>query len=189
MLEARVSYKGICEISAKSAPSLIHPLGGGVEPSIRAPFEVVDMDKLKFESGKWKVFTVIAVRVMLNLFQHLTGLMYLLQASKILKQVQDDNEGVNIGVNIFHYYSSVKGGYKTFATDLGMFASMLQVRQNTEDAISLLGTAEGGLGEIQSLLERLRELTIQASNGTYDSRTRESMQEEADAIIMLRNTV
>ena len=85
------------------------------------------MDKLKFESGKWKVFTVIAVRVMLNLFQHLTGLVYLLQASKILKQVQDDNEGVNegvnIGVNIFHYYSSMKGGCKTLATNLGMFDS------------------------------------------------------------------
>ena len=127
MLEARVSYKGICEISAKLAHSLTYPLGGGVEPSIRGPFEVVGMNKLKFESGKWKVFTVIAVRVMLNLFQHLTGLVYLLQASKILKQVQDDNEGVNegvnIGVNIFHYYSSLKGGYKTFTTNLGMFNS------------------------------------------------------------------
>ncbi|MBQ7764051.1 hypothetical protein IJ384_01640 [bacterium] len=80
------------------------------------------MDKLKIESGKWKVFTVIAVRVMLNLFQHLTGLVYLLQASKILKQVQDDN----VGVNIFHYYSSMKGGYKTFATNLGVFNSSLK---------------------------------------------------------------
>ena len=81
------------------------------------------MDKLKFESGKWKDFTVIAVRVMLNLFQHLTGLVYLLQASKILKQVQDDNEGVNVGVNI-----DVKGGYKTFAINLGMFNSNMKER-------------------------------------------------------------
>ena len=86
------------------------------------------MDKLKIESGKWKVFTVIAVRVMLNLFQHLIGLVYLLQASKILKQVQDDNEGVNEGVNIFHYYSSSKGGYKAFATNFGMFNSNMKER-------------------------------------------------------------
>ena len=88
------------------------------------------MNKLKVKSVKWKVFTAIAVRVMLNLFQHLTGLVYLLQASKILKQVQDDNEGVNegvnVGVNIFHYYSSVKGGYKDFAKNLEIFNSGLK---------------------------------------------------------------
>ena len=84
------------------------------------------MDKLKVKSVKWKVFTAIAVRVMLNLFQHLTGLVYLLQASKILKQVQDDNEGVNVGVNIFHYYSNVKGGYKDFTKNLEIFNSGLK---------------------------------------------------------------
>ena len=126
LLEVRVSYKGIYEICAKLAPSLIYPLGGGVEPSIRAPFREVGMDKLKVKSVKWKDFTVIAVRVMLNLFQHLTGLVYLLQASKILKQVQDDNEGVNEGVNIFHYYSSSKGGYKTLARNFGVFNSSLK---------------------------------------------------------------
>ena len=93
------------------------------------------MDKLKVKSVKWKDFTVIAVRVMLNLFQHLTGLVYLLQASKILKQVQDDNEGVNegvnIGVNIFHYYSSSKGEYKTLARNLGMFNSNMKGEYKT----------------------------------------------------------
>ena len=84
------------------------------------------MDKLKVKSVKWKVFTAIAVRVMLNLFQHLTGLVYLLQASKILKQVQDDNEGVNEGVNI-----DVKGGYKAFTTNLGMFNSNVKGRCKT----------------------------------------------------------
>ena len=93
-------------------------LGGGVEPFIRAPFKEVGMNKVKVKSVKWKVFTAITVRVMLNLFQHLTGLVYLLQACKILKQVQDDNEGVNEGVNI-----DVKGGYKAFTTNLGMFNS------------------------------------------------------------------
>ena len=76
------------------------------------------MDKLKVKSVKWKVFTAIAVRVMLNLFQHLTSFVCSLLACKILKQVQDDNEGVNEGVNI-----DVKGGCKTFATSFGMFNS------------------------------------------------------------------
>ncbi len=62
-------------------------------------------------------------------------------------------------------------------------SSMLQVQNNTEDGISLLSTAEGGLEEIQGLLERLRELTIQASNGTYGEKSLEAMQAEADGIL------
>ena len=62
-------------------------------------------------------------------------------------------------------------------------SSMLQVQNNTEDGISLLSMAEGGLDEIHGLLQRLRELTIQASNGSYDSTSRASMQAEADAIL------
>ena len=60
---------------------------------------------------------------------------------------------------------------------------MLQVQQNTEDGIALLQTAEGGLEEVQKLLERLRDLAAQASNGTYDAETREAMQAEADQIL------
>ena len=62
-------------------------------------------------------------------------------------------------------------------------SSMLQVQQNTENGISLLLTAEGGLEEIQSLFERLRKLTNQAANGTYDNLSRSALQKEADEII------
>ena len=71
-------------------------------------------------------------------------------------------------------------GY-SIITDLSKkISSMLQVQQNTEDGIALLQTAEGGLEEVQKLLERLRDLATQASNGTYDTETREAMQAEAD---------
>ena len=74
-------------------------------------------------------------------------------------------------------------GY-SIITDLSKkISSMLQVQQNTEDGIALLQTAEGGLEEVQKLLERLRDLATQASNGTYDAETREAMQAEADQII------
>ena len=62
-------------------------------------------------------------------------------------------------------------------------SSMLQVQNNAEDGISLLSTAEGGLSEINDLLQKLRELTMQASDGTFDSKSRDAMQAEADAII------
>ena len=74
-------------------------------------------------------------------------------------------------------------GY-SIITDLSKkISSMLQVQQNTEDGIALLQTAEGGLEEVQKLLERLRDLAAQASNGTYDAETREAMQAEADQIL------
>ena len=74
-------------------------------------------------------------------------------------------------------------GY-SIITDLSKkISSMLQVQQNTEDGIALLHTAEGGLEEVQKLLERLRDLATQASNGTYDAETREVMQAEAAQIL------
>ena len=74
-------------------------------------------------------------------------------------------------------------GY-SIITDLSKkISSMLQVQQNTDDGIALLQTAEGGLEEVQKLLERLRDLAAQASNGTYDAETREAMQAEADQIL------
>ncbi len=62
-------------------------------------------------------------------------------------------------------------------------SSMLQVQQNAEDGLSMLQTAEGGLAEIEELLQRLRALATQASNGNYGAQSREAMQAEADEII------
>ena len=74
-------------------------------------------------------------------------------------------------------------GY-SIITDLNtQLSSMLQVQQNTEDGLSMLQTAEGGLEEIEELLQRLRALATQASNGNYDSKSRDAMQAEADQII------
>ncbi len=38
--------------------------------------------------------------------------------------------------------------------------------RNSQDGISLLQTAEGALGETNSMLQRMRELCVQASNDT-----------------------
>lgn len=69
-------------------------------------------------------------------------------------------------------------------TDLSKrISSMLQVQQNAADGASLLGMAEGGLSEIEGLLERLRDLAMQASNETYGEQSLASLQTEADEII------
>ena len=39
--------------------------------------------------------------------------------------------------------------------------------RNSYDAISMTQTAEGALGEMENILQRVRELGVQASNSTY----------------------
>ena len=41
-----------------------------------------------------------------------------------------------------------------------------QAIRNAQDGISLIQTAEGGLGEIGNIIQRSRELAVQATNGT-----------------------
>ena len=41
--------------------------------------------------------------------------------------------------------------------------------RNTLDAISLIQTAEGALNETHSILQRMRELSVQAANGTLEA--------------------
>ena len=97
--------------------------------------------------------------------------------------LQSSIERMTSGYKVNHAKDNAAG--YSIITDLNtQISSMLQVQQNTEeDGISMLQIAGGGLEEIQSLLERLRSLATQASNGNYGSDERASMQAEADAII------
>ena len=54
--------------------------------------------------------------------------------------------------------------------------------QNAQDGISLLQTAEGALGETNSILQRMRELTVQGANDTLTSQDRNYIQMEIDAL-------
>ena len=60
---------------------------------------------------------------------------------------------------------------------------------NSQDAISLVQTAEGGLQEVHSMLNRMQELATKSSNGTYtDDVDRKALQDEVDALMtLLRN--
>lgn len=42
-----------------------------------------------------------------------------------------------------------------------------QAVRNAQDGISMVQTAEGALDEVHSILQRMRELSVQAANGTY----------------------
>ena len=53
-----------------------------------------------------------------------------------------------------------------------------QAERNSHDGISLLQIAEGALNEIHGLLDRMRELTVQSSNGSIEATERAYIQSE-----------
>ena len=55
--------------------------------------------------------------------------------------------------------------------------------RNSYDAISMTQTAEGALGEMENILQRVRELGVQASNSTLSASDRKMIQSEVDALI------
>ncbi|ONI47981.1 hypothetical protein AN644_00340, partial [Candidatus Epulonipiscium fishelsonii] len=63
-----------------------------------------------------------------------------------------------------------------------------QANNNAMDGISMIQTAEGSLNEVHDMLQRMRELSIQAANGTYGTSDREQIQKEIDHLISEINT-
>lgn len=57
-----------------------------------------------------------------------------------------------------------------------------QAVRNAQDGISLIQTAEGALGETHSILQRMRELAVQAANDTYTSEDRTHIQKEINQL-------
>jgi flagellin len=53
-----------------------------------------------------------------------------------------------------------------------------QASSNSQDGISMIQTAEGALQESHSILQRMRELAVQAANGTETDEDRENLQDE-----------
>ena len=54
---------------------------------------------------------------------------------------------------------------------------------NSSDGISVLQTAEGALNEVTDMIQRMRELSVQAANGTNSDSERETIQKEIDSLL------
>ncbi|EAQ28890.1 flagellin [Erythrobacter sp. NAP1] len=54
--------------------------------------------------------------------------------------------------------------------------------RNANDGIALAQTAEGSLDEVTNMLQRIRELAVQSSSGTYDADARGFMNQEVDEL-------
>ncbi|MEA4878072.1 MAG: flagellin [Aminobacterium sp.] len=57
-----------------------------------------------------------------------------------------------------------------------------QAVSNAQDGISMIQTAEGALNETHSILQRMRELSVQAANDTLTSQDRQYIQLEVDQL-------
>ncbi|MCI8408571.1 MAG: flagellin [Lachnospiraceae bacterium] len=68
----------------------------------------------------------------------------------------------------------------------GQIRGLTQASSNAEDGISLIQTAEGALQETQNIIQRMRELAVQAASDTNTNDDREQIQQE---ITQLTNEV
>lgn len=60
---------------------------------------------------------------------------------------------------------------------------------NANDGISMAQTAEGAMGEVTNMLQRIRELAVQSANGTLSSSDRNSLQTETNQLLAEINNI
>jgi len=65
----------------------------------------------------------------------------------------------------------------------GQIRGLNMAVKNAQDGISLIQTAEGALNEMHSILQRMRELAVQAANDTNTDTDRQELQKEIDQLI------
>ena len=69
-------------------------------------------------------------------------------------------------------------GLAIASTMTASIRGMTQAVRNANDGISLAQTAEGALNEVTNMLQRIRELAVQSSSGTYSDDDRKNLQAE-----------
>jgi len=66
---------------------------------------------------------------------------------------------------------------------------LMQAARNAGDGISMIQTAEGGMDEVQSMLQRMRELAVEAANDTLGKSERLNIGKELNALKLEANNV
>jgi len=97
--------------------------------------------------------------------QRLTTTMEKLSSGHRINKAADDAAGLAIATNL--------------ESDIRSFA---QARRNSQDAVSMLQVAEGGLEEITNIVTRLKEVSVQAASDTVGQRERSYLNEEFMAL-------
>ncbi len=63
-------------------------------------------------------------------------------------------------------------------------AGLNQASRNASDGISVIQTAEGALIEVEEMVQRMRQLAVQAANGTMTDEDRSTLQDEVDQLMV-----
>ena len=90
-------------------------------------------------------------------------------------------ERLSTGLRINHAADDAAGSALASKMEAQVRSLAVAIR-NGHDAISMTQTAEGALGEMENILQRVRELAVQAGNSTLSSSDRIAIQEEVTAL-------
>jgi flagellin len=71
----------------------------------------------------------------------------------------------------------------------GQVNGLAQANRNVQDAVSLVQTAAGTLNDVQQMLQRIRELAVQYSNGTLNTSDQQAIQSEVNQLTSEINRV
>ncbi len=112
------------------------------------------------------LFSMTAARNLSNVSERLGGNFARLSSGLRIASAADDAAGLGISERM-----------------RAQIRSLAAAGRNTQDGISLVQTAEGALNEVNANLTRMRELAIQASNGTLNTGDRTALDEEFQELI------
>ena len=98
------------------------------------------------------------------------------------ESLADVMEKLSSGFNINHA-SDDPSGIAIAGRMQSQIDGLSQASDNGDDGISMLETAEGALNEVTSMLQRMRELCVQAANGTNSDSEKSSIQKEIDSLL------
>jgi flagellin len=127
----------------------------------------------QFRAGKEHPMTVINTNVSAMRAQNgsrvanqqLQTAMERLSSGKRINSAKDDAAGLAISSSMT---AQIRG--------------MTQGIRNANDGISMAQTAEGALGEVSNMLQRIRELSVQANSGTYSDDDKTNLQAEVSQL-------
>jgi len=80
-------------------------------------------------------------------------------------------------------------GYAISQRLQGQVNGLNQATQNSQDAVSLAQTAQGSLNDVTQMLQRIRELAVQYSNGTTSKTDQQAIQSEVNQLVSEINRV
>ena len=118
----------------------------------------------------------------LSVFTNVASLKGQRQLGKVTSNLEKSFERLSSGLRINSAADDSAGLAITERME-AQIRGMDQARCNAADGVSLAQTVESGLGEVNSTLQRLRELSVQAANDTNTTSDRSALDDEASQLI------